>query len=209
MLLDFHPPNLLLVPRARSRHRQPTPNLVSMVGMDRVENLPCLRSHTKDLTSKPHLVKDHSKDISRPNLKRKRKPALSRPHPTSSPRTIQLILSNETHTATTNSNTASKVRRPSRRAPPRSNVHIVDMALPKVKEPPSSHRAQLNSHSRGMPPLERVKLVATPRQTLLHRLSNLVQLRLPSLNQATPNNPRPQTTLTAILITRARTTPST
>jgi hypothetical protein len=208
MLRDFHRPNLLPVPRERSRRLPQMPSSVRMVGMGRVENLPCLRSHMKVSTSKPHLAKDHLKDISRHSPSRKRKPALSPPPPTSSPRTIQLIPSSEMRTATTNSNTASRVPKASRRAPP-SSGHTVVMALLKAKEPPSFHRARLSSRSRGMPQLERVKPVATPRQTQPHRLSNLALLRLPSLNQATLNNPRRQAILTAILTTRARTTPST
>ena len=209
MLPDSHLPNLLLVHRARSKHPQQMLNLVSMAGMDQVGNLPCLRSHMKGSTSKLHPPKAHSKDISNLNLNHRHKLVLSLLRQMSSPHTIRQTPSSGMPIATTSSNMVNRVRRLNRKVPLSSRDHTAVTVVHKPKEVPSSLRAQLSSRSRDMPPLEKVKQVATPLQTQQLRLSNPGPPRLPSLNQVTRNNPRPQIIHTVTLTIRARTTPNT
>lgn len=209
MLPGSHLPNLLLVHRARSKHPQQMLNSVSMAGMDQVGNLPCLRSHMKGSTSKPHPPKAHSKDISNLNPNHKHKPVLSLLRRMSSPHTIRQTPSSGMHTATTSSNMVSRVRRLNKKAPLSSKDHTAVTVAHKLKGVPNSLRVQLSSRSRDMPPLERVKRVATPLQTQRLRLSSPGPPRLLKVNQVTLNNPRPQTIHTATLTIRARTTPNT
>jgi hypothetical protein len=206
MLLASHLRNLLLVHRARSKPRQQMLSLVNMAGMDRVGNLRCLRNHTKGSTSKPRPLKAHSKDISSRSLNHKPRRGLSLLHRTNFPHTTQQIRSSEMPTATTSNNTVNRAHRANRKALHLSRDHIAATVVHKPKELLSSPRAQLNSRSLDMPQLEKARRAARPLQIQVLRRSSQGLLRLPNLNQAIPNNPRPQTNRTVTLTIRAHTT---